>query len=83
MSRFILAFLLLLGAYFLIRKLGRSTEAIERKSVSDATASAAEEMVQCRHCGVHVPRSEVVFSDGFTFCSTAHRDQYIRAHANQ
>ena len=83
MGRFILAFLLLLGAYLLIRKLGRSNDATATGSVGStpaaAEASNAEEMVQCRHCNVHVPRSEVVFSQGFTFCSTAHRDLYSQA----
>ncbi len=33
----------------------------------------AEDMVRCRYCGVHVPRSESLISDGIPFCCEAHR----------
>lgn len=89
MSRFILAFLLLLGAYWIIRKLGRSSDSSASQpgprtaSPSAATDQTTEKMVQCRQCGVHVPCNEVVFSAGFTFCSTEHRDQYLQTSSGQ
>ena len=49
-----------------------------RKSLNQADASAAnaggdsESMVQCAHCGIHLPQSESVQSDGQYFCSQAH-----------
>ncbi|NEX64429.1 PP0621 family protein [Noviherbaspirillum galbum] len=37
-------------------------------------ANAIESMVQCRHCGVHVPVSESVAGPGGAcFCSDEHR----------
>lgn len=36
--------------------------------------SAAEGMVTCAHCGVHLPGSLAVQSRGLTYCSVAHRD---------
>jgi uncharacterized protein len=49
-----------------------------RKSLDQSDASAAstgrdsESMVQCAHCGIHLPQSESVQSDGQYFCSQAH-----------
>lgn len=49
-----------------------------RKSLDQSDASAtnggrdSESMVQCAHCGIHLPQSESVQSDGQYFCSQAH-----------
>ncbi|MCU0813337.1 MAG: hypothetical protein MUC32_03090 [Burkholderiaceae bacterium] len=40
-----------------------------------------EGMVQCAHCGVHLPRSEALRADGHSYCSAAHRDAGPRADA--
>ncbi|SAI70130.1 Uncharacterised protein [Bordetella ansorpii] len=32
----------------------------------------AESMVRCAHCGIHLPRSEALLSDGRTWCSQEH-----------
>ena len=32
----------------------------------------AEAMVQCEHCGIHMPRSEAVLSQGHIWCSIEH-----------
>lgn len=31
-----------------------------------------ESMVRCTHCGIHLPRSEAVLSNGRTWCSQEH-----------
>ena len=33
----------------------------------------AEDMVKCAHCGVNLPRSEAIFSQGEFFCTPEHR----------
>ena len=38
--------------------------------------SPAEDMVRCVHCGVHLPKSESILTDGQFFCSKEHRDAY-------
>lgn len=49
-----------------------------RKSLDQSDASAtntgrdSESMVQCAYCGIHLPQSESVQSDGQYFCSQAH-----------
>lgn len=40
---------------------------------NDGQPKALEEMVRCIHCGVHLPRSESVTSQGEFFCSNEHR----------
>ncbi|HEY9279748.1 MAG TPA: PP0621 family protein [Eoetvoesiella sp.] len=31
-----------------------------------------ESMVRCAHCGIHMPRSDAVLTDGQTWCSAEH-----------
>lgn len=59
-----------------------------RKKPSSSQASAPAEnaerqieaMVQCAHCGVHIPASEARISEaGKTFCSEEHRLRHARA----
>lgn len=34
---------------------------------------AAEDMIRCAHCGVHLPRSEALLDGGLPYCTEAHR----------
>ena len=34
----------------------------------------AETMVQCAHCGLHIPEKQAVRASGHTYCSPEHRD---------
>ncbi len=34
---------------------------------------AAEEMVRCAHCGVHLPRGDALFDGSRPYCSETHR----------
>ena len=43
---------------------------------NDGQPKALEEMVRCAHCGVHLPRSESVVSQGKFFCCNEHRLEY-------
>ncbi len=47
----------------------RAGRPVERKRASPEP----ELMVICAHCGVHLPQSDSVSSDGETYCSEAHR----------
>jgi uncharacterized protein len=42
-------------------------------AASPRPAPAAEDMVRCAHCGVHLPRSESVAAGADLFCSEEHR----------
>ncbi|MFZ2652121.1 MAG: PP0621 family protein [Burkholderiaceae bacterium] len=39
-------------------------------------------MVACSHCGVLMPRDEVLPGRGGVFCSAAHRDAFESSHAD-
>lgn len=42
---------------------------------------ASETMVQCAHCGVHLPQSEALTIEGNTWCSQDHARLGVRDHA--
>ena len=37
-----------------------------------ASPAAPQDMVECAHCGLHLPRSEAVEAAGRSYCSTEH-----------
>ncbi|MEO7030981.1 MAG: PP0621 family protein [Herbaspirillum sp.] len=46
-----------------------------------ASDETAESMVECAHCGIHIPASEAVLDASSTpFCCDAHRLQYHPRH---
>ncbi len=44
------------------------------KPPGGTTRGAAEDMVSCAQCGVHLPRSEALAARSLHYCSAAHRD---------
>ncbi|WP_079433583.1 PP0621 family protein [Zoogloea sp. LCSB751] len=78
--RNILLFILFLLAVFYVRRALRKDPRrderdvpAEERSQARAPSEQIEQMVACAHCGVHVPESEGVRSDGHFFCSEDHR----------
>lgn len=61
--------LLLAGIAWLIILMLRSSRTPVAPPQKDA-----DDMVQCKHCGVHLPKSECVTGNGQTYCSPSHRD---------
>lgn len=43
-----------------------------QQSRTQTKRGKAEPMVRCEHCGVHLPRSQALMSDGHTWCSLEH-----------
>ncbi|WP_144630505.1 PP0621 family protein [Bordetella genomosp. 13] len=43
-----------------------------RGGSSGKAALPAESMVRCAHCGIHLPRSEALLTNGSTWCSPEH-----------
>ena len=37
---------------------------------------AGEDMVRCTHCGVHLPRSESITTQGSFYCSPEHQREH-------
>jgi uncharacterized protein len=38
-----------------------------------ATKALPEAMLQCSHCGIHLPRAEALLDERGAFCTEAHR----------
>ena len=72
MAKIILLVLGLLAVYWILKSFRRRVDRGEQKS----PAAGGEDMVQCAQCGVHLPRSESITTQGSFFCSAEHQ----RAH---
>ena len=70
MGKLLLLLLLVIVAAFVWRKLG--VRASGRRSAAPAER-AAEQMVACEHCGLHVPSSEAVREGEHAYCCAEHR----------
>ncbi len=66
MSRLIFLFVIIAVAYWLLKS-------YLRQPPQNASPETSEDMVKCSHCGVHLPKSESILSNGKFFCSDAHR----------
>lgn len=57
----------------------RRAEARERRHAAaprnptNAPLAAPQDMVECAHCGLHLPRSEAIEAAGRSYCSAEHR----------
>lgn len=69
MAKFLLLIAIVFLAYLFIRAARAPRKPAENKTDRRSTA---EDMVRCKICGVHLPRSESVTSRGEFFCSREH-----------
>lgn len=67
MSKLLLFGLLGLLVYLILRGMGRPNTRSARGP------RAAEKMVLCAHCGVHLPEGECLRSGEYCYCCEAHR----------
>lgn len=74
----VLLFLLVLFGIYLIRRALRrpSGQAPGADRPASGAENRAERMIECAHCGLHVPESEAVTGDGASFCCEAHRQAH-------
>ncbi len=73
MGKLILIIIIALLAYWIIKARKHTNKKIE--SLTDAS----EDMVRCTHCGVHLPESESIVSEGDFFCSDKHYQQHLES----
>ncbi len=71
MSKLLIVLAAALVLYFLWRGLRR--DANRRPGPGPGAGADGERMVGCGHCGVHLPVSEAIESQGRYFCSEEHR----------
>jgi uncharacterized protein len=72
-AKIILVVLGLLAAWWILKSYRRR---IDRRDAAQKQGADAENMVQCAHCGVHLPRSESLTFEGRAFCSADHRERH-------
>jgi uncharacterized protein len=70
LTKILLVVVVILAVYFIVRAYAR---ALAAKQKIDSAQKPAEDMVQCAHCGVHLPRGDSIAGSGRFFCSTEHR----------
>jgi uncharacterized protein len=72
----------LLVARILARQNARAKMAAQQPRQAPRRSAAPidhpESMVQCAHCGIHLPRSEAVLSHSRTWCSQEHAKLGVR-----
>ncbi len=71
MGKLLLFVLVAILAYLFFKGSGRRTGAPPGEGAK--RPRAAERMVECAHCGVHLPESEAVKQADRYFCSDEHR----------
>lgn len=76
MGKLLVFLLVLLGIYLLRRMLARPPAPPPGREAGPPAEPGVERMVECAHCGLHIPESEAVKDEALAFCSEAHR----RAH---
>jgi uncharacterized protein len=64
MSRLIFLFAIVAVVYLLLKSF--------RRNLPEKPQSAAEDMVRCARCGVHLPIGESISAEGQYYCCAAH-----------
>ncbi len=72
MAKIILLVLAVLIFYWILKGYRRN---IERRA-APPSARPGEDMVRCAHCGVHLPRSESITTQGKFFCTREHEREH-------
>jgi uncharacterized protein len=73
--------LLILAVLALVWLLRGARRRVEPPSTSQPPATAAAQpIVACRHCGVHLPQHEALPGRGGVFCGEAHRAEFEKQH---
>jgi uncharacterized protein len=70
--RYLFLLALIAVAVLLWRRWLRQDQAVKRDAEPERLP---EPMVQCRTCGVYVPKADAVVAGPFHYCSEAHREQ--------
>ena len=73
MAKIILVVLGLMLAWWILKGYRRR---VDRRDAAASPSAGGESMVQCAQCGVHLPRSESLLTQGVYFCSAEHRRQH-------
>lgn len=73
MGKFLLLLAVILLIFWILKFYSRK---IGKEEPPSRPTAAPEDMVRCVQCGVNLPRSESLISQGEFFCSEEHRRQH-------
>ena len=76
MSKILLIAIAFAAAYWLLRNHRRRAD----RQAQPPAESKTEDMVNCAHCGVHLPRGEGIVSGTRYFCSAEHEREFPAKH---
>lgn len=76
MSKILLIAIAFAAAFWLLRNHHRRAGGGVQRPADPRT----EDMVDCAHCGVHLPRGEVIESGTRYFCSAEHEREFRAKH---
>lgn len=69
MKYLVVLLVIVVVAWFLLRE-RKPARAVPRKAKGDASPQS---MLQCVHCGLHLPQGEALVDERGAYCSEAHR----------
>lgn len=76
MGRMLFLVVVVFAIYWLLKSYRKQ---LRKDEATGDVPGAAEDMVRCMHCGVHLPKHESLLVEGEYYCSEAHR----RAHTER
>lgn len=82
MGKIVFWAVIIIGVLFVARLIthqsAQRVKRAERARETDAAGVPSEQMVRCAHCGIHLPRSEALLSEGRTWCGAEHARLGVR-----
>ena len=79
MGRILFFTLIAVLFFWIIRSYRRALKKQQEETCREAQSLEGEDMVCCDYCGVHLPRSESLTSEGKFFCSDEHRRLHLES----
>jgi uncharacterized protein len=74
-ARLLIWLLAIVAGWWLLRSRGRAAPPLRGDDASRRAVAPPEAMVDCAHCGLHLPASEAVRDTAArTFCCSAHAE---------
>lgn len=75
--KYLLVLIVVTVAIGIWRSRRREEQPPQRRAGASRSPSPAapQDMVECAHCGLHLPRAEAVDGEGRSYCSTEHLAQ--------
>lgn len=73
MNKILVVILVTVLVVYLVRRMAQNRDDGRIKPPASAGKGKVEDMVRCKVCGVNLPRSEAILSQGRIYCCDDHR----------